>query len=160
MRSCKRKTPTENDVQTAEVVKYVKALLKAARTKTNKKTRSSELPRTVEVTTEYLNALRRAVGQLIDPETAEVNWRHVGMLDPYGDYENCRRISSASMRSKRTDAHVAAVKRRKSLIDKLNVGCWSLHPCHLVSRQYVVVKSELSILWRRGSVFPCSFQSC
>ena len=38
MRSCKRKTPTENDVQTAEVVKYVKALLKAARTKTNKKT--------------------------------------------------------------------------------------------------------------------------
>lgn len=86
MRSCKRKTPTENDVQTAEVVKYVKALLKAARTKTNKKTRSSELPRTVEVTTEYLNALRRAVGQRIDPETAEVNWRHVEMLDPYGDY--------------------------------------------------------------------------
>jgi hypothetical protein len=86
MRSCKRKTPTENDVQTAEVVKYVKALLKAARTKTNKKTRSNELARTVEVTTEYLNALRRAVGQLIDPETAEVNWWHVEMLDPYGDY--------------------------------------------------------------------------
>jgi hypothetical protein len=86
MRACKRKTPTENDVQTAEVVKDVKALLKAARTKTNKKTRSNEPPRTVEVTTEYLNALRRTVGQLIDPETAEVNWCHVEMLDPYGDY--------------------------------------------------------------------------
>jgi hypothetical protein len=86
MRSCKRKTPTENDVQTAEVVKYVKALFKAARTKTNKKTRSNELPRTVEVTKEYLNALRRAVGQLIDPETAEVNWWRVEMVDPYGDY--------------------------------------------------------------------------
>jgi hypothetical protein len=48
--------------------------------------RSNELPRTVEVTKEYLNALRRAVGQLIDPETAEVNWWHVEMVDPYGDY--------------------------------------------------------------------------
>jgi hypothetical protein len=76
----------ENDVQTAEVVEYVRALPKAARTKTNKKIRSNELPKTVEVTTEYLNALRRAVGQLIDPETAEVNWWHVEMLDPYGDY--------------------------------------------------------------------------
>ena len=86
MRSRKRKTQTENDLQTAEVVKYVKALFKAARTKTNKKTRSNELPSTVEVTTEYLHALRRAVGQLIDPETAEVNWWHVEMLDSYGDY--------------------------------------------------------------------------
>jgi hypothetical protein len=31
MRSRKRKTQTENDLQTAEVVKYVKALFKAAR---------------------------------------------------------------------------------------------------------------------------------
>lgn len=64
----------------------MKALFKARRAKTNKKTRSNELPRTVEVTTEYLNALRRAVGQLIDPEMAEVNWWHVEMADPYGDY--------------------------------------------------------------------------
>ena len=42
MRSRKRKTQTENDLQTAEVVKYVKALFKAARTKTNKKTRSND----------------------------------------------------------------------------------------------------------------------
>lgn len=86
MRSRKRKTQIESDLQIAEVVKYVKALFKAARTKTNKKARSDELPRTVEVTTEYLNALRSAVGQLIDPETAEVNWWYVEMLDPYGDY--------------------------------------------------------------------------
>ena len=90
MKSRKTKTATgkmwANDVSNAEVVKYVKALFKAARTKANKKTRSNELPRTVEVTTEYLNALRRAVGQLIDPETAEVNWWHVEMADPYGDY--------------------------------------------------------------------------
>jgi hypothetical protein len=85
MRSCKRRTPTENDVQTAEVVKYVKALLKSARTKTNK-IGSGEFPKTVEVTREYLSALRRAVGQAIDPETAEVNWWHVEMVDPYGDY--------------------------------------------------------------------------
>ena len=51
-----------------------------------KKTRSNDLPATVEVTVEYLNALRRAVGQLIDPETAEVNWWHVEVIDPYGDY--------------------------------------------------------------------------
>jgi hypothetical protein len=86
MRLRMRKTQTENDLQTAEVVKYVKALFKATRANTNKKTCSNELPRTVEVTTEYLDALRRAVGQLIDPETAEVNWWHVQMADPYGDY--------------------------------------------------------------------------
>jgi hypothetical protein len=85
MRSCKRKTPTENDVSNAEVVKYVKALFKAARTKTNKKTRSNELPRTVEVTKEYLNALRRAVGRHIDPETAEVDWTMSYIVDPYDD---------------------------------------------------------------------------
>ena len=45
MKSRKTKKPTEkmwaNDVSTAEVVKYVKALLKAARTKANKKTRNT-----------------------------------------------------------------------------------------------------------------------
>ena len=90
MKSRKTKKPTEkmwaNDVSTAEVVKYVKALLKAARTKANKKTRGNDLPTTVQVTKEYLNALRKAVGQLIDSETAEVNWSHVELIDPYGDY--------------------------------------------------------------------------
>src|SRR5262249_14735005 len=41
--------------------------------------------RTVEVTVEYLNALRKAVGLHIDPETAEVEWTYAQTLDPYGD---------------------------------------------------------------------------
>ena len=90
MKSRKTKKPTEkmwaNDVSTAEVVKYLNAMHKAARTKPKKETGSNDLPRTVQVTKEYLNALRRAVGQLIDPETAEVNWWHVELIDPYGDY--------------------------------------------------------------------------
>ena len=40
---------------------------------------------TVEVTVEYLRALRRAVGLQIDPETAEVEWIYAQTLDPYGD---------------------------------------------------------------------------
>ena len=91
MKSRKTKKPTEkmwaNDVSTAEVVKYLNAMHKAARTKPKKETGSNDLPRTVQVTKEYLNALRRAVGQLIDPETAEVNWWHVELSDPYGDDE-------------------------------------------------------------------------
>ena len=41
---------------------------------------------TVEVTVEYLNALRKAVGLRIDPETAEVQWIYALTLDPYGDH--------------------------------------------------------------------------
>jgi hypothetical protein len=41
--------------------------------------------RTVEVTVKYLDALRRAVGLQIDPETAEVEWTYALTLDPYGD---------------------------------------------------------------------------
>src|SRR5262249_26066050 len=40
---------------------------------------------TVEVRVEYLNALRKAVGLHIDPETAEVEWTYAQTLDPYGD---------------------------------------------------------------------------
>ena len=40
---------------------------------------------TVEVTVEYLRALRRAVGLQIDPETAEVESIYAQTLDPYGD---------------------------------------------------------------------------
>jgi hypothetical protein len=40
---------------------------------------------TVEVTMEYLSALRKAVGLQIDPETAEVEWIYAHTLDPYGD---------------------------------------------------------------------------
>jgi hypothetical protein len=60
---------------------------KAASTNPTKESGSNDLPKTVQVTTKYLNALRKAVGKLIDPETAEVNWRYAEMIDPYGDYE-------------------------------------------------------------------------
>jgi hypothetical protein len=43
-------------------------------------------PHTVEVSVEYLRALRRAAGLAIDPETAAVKWWHAQTLDPYGDY--------------------------------------------------------------------------
>ena len=42
--------------------------------------------RTVEITVEYLDALRKAVGLQIDPETAEVEWFYAQTLDPYGDH--------------------------------------------------------------------------
>ena len=40
---------------------------------------------TVEITVQYLDALRRAVGLQIDPGTAEVDWAYRETLDPYGD---------------------------------------------------------------------------
>ena len=40
---------------------------------------------TVEVTVEYLKALRKEVGRHIDPDTAEVDWVYAQVLDPYGD---------------------------------------------------------------------------
>jgi hypothetical protein len=90
MKSRKTKIATKkmwtNDANFKELLKYLKAMHKAGRTKPKKKTGSNDLPRTVQVTKEYLNVLRRAVGQLIDPETAEVNWWHVELIDPYGDY--------------------------------------------------------------------------
>jgi hypothetical protein len=56
---------------------------KAAKTKN--KLSVTEEGTTVEVSKEYLDALRKAVGRLIDPETAETTSRHVWLLDPYGD---------------------------------------------------------------------------
>jgi hypothetical protein len=51
---------------------------------------------TVEVTVKYLDALRKAVGLQIDPETAEVEWIYAQVLDPYGELpdlpEECRQI--------------------------------------------------------------------
>jgi hypothetical protein len=41
--------------------------------------------RTVEVTVEYLDALRKAAGAAIDPQTAEIHWEFGQVLDPYGD---------------------------------------------------------------------------
>ena len=41
--------------------------------------------RTVEITVEYLNALRKAAGAAIDPQTAEVTWGYGYVLDPYDD---------------------------------------------------------------------------
>jgi hypothetical protein len=55
-------------------------------------TNENDLPQTtkdvltIEVTVEYLRALRKAVGLHIDPETAEVDWIYALTLDPYGDY--------------------------------------------------------------------------
>ncbi len=46
--------------------------------------------RTVEVPVEYLKALRRAAGRLIDPETAEISWHTVWLADPYGEYRDER----------------------------------------------------------------------
>ena len=40
---------------------------------------------TVEATVKYLDALRKAVGLQIDPETAEVEWIYAQTLNPYGD---------------------------------------------------------------------------
>jgi hypothetical protein len=42
-------------------------------------------PATVTITVKYLDALRKAVGRHIDPETAEVEWWYGQTLDPYGD---------------------------------------------------------------------------
>ena len=47
-----------------------------------------ESERTVKVTAKYLDALRKAVGLYIDPETAIVEWRYAKTLDPYGDEPN------------------------------------------------------------------------
>jgi hypothetical protein len=44
--------------------------------------------RIVEVTVSYLDALRKAVGRQIDPETAEVERIYAQTLDPYGDDPN------------------------------------------------------------------------
>jgi hypothetical protein len=49
---------------------------------------TKDVPTTVEVTVKYLQALRRAVGLHIDPETAEVYWIYAQTLDPYGDHPN------------------------------------------------------------------------
>jgi hypothetical protein len=35
-----------------------------------------------------LMAMRIAAGKLIDPQTAEITWRHACMFDPYGDDPN------------------------------------------------------------------------
>ena len=51
-----------------------------ARTKPNKKRIS-----TVEVTVDYLKALRREVGRHIDPETAEVHGVYAEVCNPYND---------------------------------------------------------------------------
>ena len=55
------------------------------KTKTEAKNRTDNFPTTVEVTVEYLRALRRAVGQLIDPETAEIATFGSQIFDPYGE---------------------------------------------------------------------------
>jgi hypothetical protein len=58
---------------------------KTTKTKAKKAKTTRQPPRTVEVTETYLDALRKAVGRHIDPETAEVYWGYAQIFDPYGD---------------------------------------------------------------------------
>jgi hypothetical protein len=75
-----KKKKRNGDLPTVEVpVEYLRALHRAIGRRTDNGP-------TVKVPVKYLRALRRAVGWLIDPETAEVNWWHVEVIDPYGDY--------------------------------------------------------------------------
>ena len=67
---------------------------KAVRKKPNKKARINDVP-TVEVTVEYLEALRKEVGRHIDPDTAEVDWVYAQVLDPYGDARDLMALSLA-----------------------------------------------------------------
>jgi hypothetical protein len=70
--------------------------------KTDEKETMMDVPQTgedvptVEVTMEYLDALRKAVGVHIDAETAEVHWTYGQTLDPYGDDpdlpEECQQV--------------------------------------------------------------------
>jgi hypothetical protein len=88
MKLCKTKPATKrtqtSDKTSAQVrLEYLSSLDEEARTKPNKKRIS-----TVEVTVDYLNALRREVGRYIDPDTAEVDWVYAQVLDPYGDNPN------------------------------------------------------------------------
>ena len=77
----------KDKVKVGKVEKTTKAMR-------NRRTANSE--RTVEITVEYLRALRRAVGLHIDPKTAEVEWVYAQVLDPYGDNpdlpEECRQV--------------------------------------------------------------------
>jgi hypothetical protein len=59
-------------------------IAQSSKDKANKKARINDVP-TVEVTVEYLKALRKEVGRHIDPDTAEVDWVYAQVLDPYGD---------------------------------------------------------------------------
>jgi hypothetical protein len=85
MKLCKTKPATKrtqtSDKTSAQVrLEYLSSLDEEARTKPNKKRIS-----TVEVTVDYLNALRREVGRHIDPETAEVDGVYAEVCNPYGD---------------------------------------------------------------------------
>jgi hypothetical protein len=46
--------------------------------------------RTVRVRLEYLDALRKAIGLHINPDTAEVYWTYAKTIDPYDDDPNLR----------------------------------------------------------------------
>jgi hypothetical protein len=68
--------------------KMISAESKTLKPKAKKTKTSRRPPRTVEVTQTYLDALRKAVGGQIDPETAEVDWTYAQTHDPYGDDPN------------------------------------------------------------------------
>jgi hypothetical protein len=88
--------------------------------------------RTVEVTAEYLDALRKAVGLQIDPDTAEVEWTYAQTLDPYGDdlnlpeeYQQVGREYFA--RSPKSDVWVWF----GDLPDATRGALWNKHKSHL-----------------------------
>jgi hypothetical protein len=77
MKSRETKATTK---KTRQFQEYLETLDDEARMRPNMK-RSS----TVEVTLDYLKALRREVGRHLDPETAEVEGVYAEVGNPYGD---------------------------------------------------------------------------
>jgi hypothetical protein len=45
-----------------------------------------------KMTPEQRLAIRREAALQIDPETAEVMWKHANIADPYGDYADCPEV--------------------------------------------------------------------
>ena len=88
----------------------------------------------VRTTVEYLNALRKAAGLAIDPETAEVEWSYAQTLDPYGDdpklpeeYQQVGRAYFA--RSPKSDVWISFY----DLPDATRDALWKKHKSRLVS---------------------------
>jgi hypothetical protein len=87
---------------------------------------------TVAVTVKYLDALRRAVGLHIDPETAEVEWTYALTVDPYDDFpslpEECQQVGREYFaRSPGSDVWISFSDLPKGTRDAL----WEKHKSNL-----------------------------
>jgi hypothetical protein len=94
--------------------------------------RAANSERTVEVTVEYLRALRRAVGLHIDPDIAEVEWIYAQTLDPYGDYlslpEECYQVGRECFaRSPGSNVWISFRDLPRATLDRL----WEKHKSKL-----------------------------